>query len=87
MDGDGVRANKDKLIVPRGEKLIYAGGKVRRVHTARSRTVLLPTGELVNVTIDDSGRVSSIEDALGQQHAVVRPRSIDIRSNVQEGIL
>ena len=86
MDGDGVRAHKDRLIVPRGEKTIFAGGRKVLVHTPRSRTVLLPTGEFVKVWVDDSGRVSQIEDMSDQLHAVVRPKTIDIRMNMQEGL-
>lgn len=85
MDSDGLNANTDRLIIPRGEKLVMAGGRVMRLHTSRTKTVVLGSGEVVKVTIDDTGRVSNIVDVEGRKHAIARPQTIDIRSTIQKG--
>lgn len=62
-----------KFAAPRGEKLISAGGRTMRVHAPGERVLHLPNGNVVKVTVDDSGVATQIEED-GALHAVVRPK-------------
>jgi hypothetical protein len=78
MDSDGLKSNQSRLIIPRGEKTVFVGGRMVRVHTPRSRTVVLPNGQVVKVSVDDSGRVTQVEDHQSLS-AIARPRTIEVR--------
>lgn len=52
-------------------------------HRASERVVTLPSGERVNVTVDDSGTVTHIEHD-DRVDAVVRPRTTTIRIRRKE---
>jgi hypothetical protein len=73
-----IQAAVHKFRARRGEKTIWAGDKRMTVRTPGERTLYLPNGHAVKVTVDDSGCATQIEedDAL---HAVARPNSISLQ--------
>ena len=70
-----IKASVEKFCAPRGQKFVHAGGRGMRVQTPGERTLLLPNGVAVKVTVDDSGVATQIEEA-ESLHAIARPKPI-----------
>lgn len=75
--GELIEKRIEQFCAPRGEKMIHAGGRAMRVRTRGERTLHLPNGSVVKVSVDDSGVATQIEenDAL---HAIARVKSIRV---------
>lgn len=73
-----IAAAVHKFAAPRGERVVFAGGRRVTVHTAGERVLHLPNGAVVKVSTDDSGCATQIEEN-DHLHAIARPRSIRLR--------
>lgn len=58
----------------RGEKTIWAGVRRVKVRTPAQKVIYLPNGHHVNVSVDDSGVATQVEDAQSL-HGIARPHA------------
>lgn len=75
-----IAAAVDKFTAPRGEKTIWAGARRVKVHTPGERSLILPNGHKVKITVDDSGKATHIEEDEAL-HAIARPDAIALKLN------
>lgn len=68
-----ISALVDQMRAPRGSKMIHAGGRAMHVRTPGARRVRLSNGMVCNITTDDSGIATQIDDG-DHLHAIVRPK-------------
>jgi hypothetical protein len=73
--GEYVAAAMSAFRAERRQKMVHAGGRGMRVHTAGERVIYLPNGHAVKVSVDDSGIATQVEEDEAL-HAIVRPHPI-----------
>lgn len=73
-----IHAAVHKFTAQRGERTVFAGGKVVRVHTPGERILYLPNGHHVRVSVDDSGVATQVEET-DRLHAIARPKPIRLK--------
>ncbi len=78
-----IQSTPDLFQVRRGERTIFAGGRRMTVRTPAVRTLHLPDGSEVRVSVDDSGCATQIEEP-DHLHAIARPRPIALKLTTLE---